>query len=84
MPETLTELSRALAAYCNAQGLPYVDVIELLHVDLTGAQRDWLSAFCLLWELTESEGEQEADDDAPCPIHRQPQWRCPASCNHGV
>ena len=32
-------------------------------------------------DLYEVDGEDH--DDEPCPIHRQPVSRCPASCDHG-
>lgn len=39
--------------WCCQQGLGPMSADELMHEDITEAQREWLTAFIKLWELSE-------------------------------
>lgn len=59
--DTSTEaLCDAFRAYAKAEQLPDEgDALELLHADITDAQRAWLSAFVIIWDAV-----QEREDAA--------------------
>lgn len=51
--EQLEILSNRLMNYCKRESLPYLSADELIHEDITQAQRKWLSQFILEWEEAE-------------------------------
>lgn len=56
--DPLAKLSETFAAYAKKHNLPSGDALELLlWPDLTEAQHRWLSAFIILWDLTQKEAD---------------------------
>lgn len=47
--DTEASLSAELAAWCSKEKLPYWSADELIHEDITGEQRKYLSAFIVRW-----------------------------------
>lgn len=48
--ETLETMEAEFVAYCAEQGLPEVDAMELIFMQLTPEQRTWISDYINRWE----------------------------------
>ena len=51
--EIQDKLVEMLELFCKSQDLPYLSADELLFEELTDDQRQWVQAFCDLWEANE-------------------------------
>lgn len=52
---TFESMEAEFVAYCAEQGLPEVDAMELIFMQLTPEQRTWISDFINRWEDLEQE-----------------------------
>jgi hypothetical protein len=56
---TTTQLTEALNDWLTKNGLPHYSADELLHEELTDAQRSWITDFIIAWE-----DQQRSEDRA--------------------